>query len=163
MTHPTLGIGFITSRYLAPNRTDAYGNKNHFGTDISAPTGTPVYACKSGKVVVAFKGCVTGDLNCGNAGGNYVQIDHGSGLQSQYLHLIRNVVSKGDRVKEGELIGYVGSTGYSTGAHLHFSLLRNNVFINPEPYLAQSSTKPKKKSEKENSVLPFLIIGILIL
>jgi len=151
MFHPTANKGIITSGYLPPHRPD------HYGIDIAAAEGTPVYAWKSGKVEIAVKGCTNGDFACGLKGGNYVQIRHDSQTKSQYLHLQSNVVSKGQRVKEGQLIGYMGKTGYSFGTHLHFAILVNGKFINPTPYLKTTS---KKKSQ--NNLMNFLPLLFLL-
>ena len=94
----------------------------HKGLDIAAPHGTPVHAAIDG--VVGFAGR--------NAGyGNYVKLAHGSGITSGYGHLSRIAVSAGTRVRRGELIGWVGSTGLSTGPHLHWEVWRNGVPVNP--------------------------------
>lgn len=109
-------------------RTDPISGvrKFHNAIDISAPRGTPVYAYTNGKVVVA---------GWGNMTGNYVVIDHGSGLRTKYLHLSSISVSVGQTVKVGQKIGGVGSTGYSTGNHLHFEVTKNGVAVNPLLYL----------------------------
>lgn len=153
MFHPTGKKGVITSGYLPSNR------KDHYGIDIGLPVGSPVYAWKSGTVTIAVKGCVVGDLNCGNKGGNYVNIEHSGGITSQYLHLSSNVVRAGQKVKEGQLIGYIGNTGYSSGPHLHFALIRNGSFIDPTPYLKASGTK--KKNENENE-LPLILATLFL-
>lgn len=100
--------------------------KFHSGIDISAPRGTPVYAYTNGKVVTA---------GWGNMAGNYVVIDHGAGLRTQYLHLSSISVKVGQTVKVGQKIGGVGSTGYSTGNHLDFRVTKNGVAVNPLLYL----------------------------
>lgn len=95
----------------------------HPGLDIGAPTGTPVKASDSGYVVVA------GWNDYGY--GNYVVIDHGNGFQTLYAHLSRYFVNAGDVVGQGTVIGLVGSTGRSTGPHLHFEINQNGVARNP--------------------------------
>lgn len=100
--------------------------KFHNAIDIAAPRGTPVYAYTNGKVVTA---------GWGNMAGNYVVIDHGSGLRTQYLHLSSISVRVGQTVTAGQKLGGVGSTGYSTGNHLDFSVIKNGVAVNPLLYL----------------------------
>lgn len=100
--------------------------KFHNAIDVAAPRGTPVYAYTNGKVVTA---------GWGNMTGNYVVIDHGGGLRTKYLHLSSISVSVGQSVKVGQKIGGVGSTGYSTGNHLHFEVTKNGVAVNPLLYL----------------------------
>lgn len=98
----------------------------HEGIDIAAPTGTPIYASASGTVIAA-----------GWAGGygNFTAIDHGGSVATAYGHQSSIVVSVGQTVSQGDLIGYVGSTGYSTGPHLHFEVRLNGNPVNPMLYL----------------------------
>jgi len=100
--------------------------KFHNAIDIAAPRGTPVYAYTNGKVVTA---------GWGNMTGNYVVVDHGSGLRTKYLHLSSISVSVGQTVTVGQKLGGVGTTGYSTGNHLHFEVTKNGVAVNPLLYL----------------------------
>lgn len=94
----------------------------HRGLDFRARSGQPIFAVTDGTVVMAGR----------NGGyGNYVRISHGGGLASGYAHMSRIAVSRGTRVRRGQVIGYVGSTGLSTGAHLHYELYRNGQTINP--------------------------------
>jgi Peptidase family M23 len=94
----------------------------HKGMDFGAVQGTPVFAVTDG--LVAFAGR--------NAGyGNHIRLNHSATLGSSYSHLSRIAVSPGSRVSQGQLIGYVGSTGLSTGPHLHFEVYRNGVAVNP--------------------------------
>ncbi len=98
----------------------------HTGLDIAAPTGTPVRVPAGGRV--AFAGW--------NGGyGNYVVVDHGNGLRTAYAHLSRIHVRVGQTVDAGTSIGAVGSTGRSTGPHLHFEVKRNGSFVDPRAYL----------------------------
>ena len=94
----------------------------HSGLDFKASYGTPIYAVSDGTVVLA-----------GRKGGygNFVQINHGGGLGSGYGHMSRFAVSHGSRVRRGQIIGYVGSTGLSTGPHLHYELYRGGRPVNP--------------------------------
>ncbi|WP_445191087.1 peptidoglycan DD-metalloendopeptidase family protein [Sphingomonas sp. Tas61C01] len=94
----------------------------HKGMDIAAPYGSPIYAAVDG--VVAFAGRSGGY-------GNFVKLAHGGGLASGYGHMSRIAVYAGERVRQGEVIGYVGSTGNSTGPHLHWEVWKNGATINP--------------------------------
>jgi len=100
--------------------------KFHYGVDFAANTGTPVYATKSGTVLVA----TYGEWN-----GNYVKLQHEDGSLSYYLHLDTFAVKQGDSVKQGQKLGTVGSTGKSTGPHLHFEIKINNKNVNPMDYV----------------------------
>ncbi|MDD7386860.1 MAG: peptidoglycan DD-metalloendopeptidase family protein [Firmicutes bacterium] len=99
----------------------------HNGVDMAAPAGTPIYAAKSGKVTAA-------SFQSGGAG-NYVSINHGDGFSSIYMHMTRYIVSVGDYVSAGQVIGYVGSTGLSNGNHLHFGISYNGTYVNPMKYI----------------------------
>ena len=94
----------------------------HAGMDFGAPWGAPIHAATDGAVV--FAGYHGGH-------GNFVKLDHGGGIGTGYGHMSRLAVSSGERVRRGQLIGYVGSTGLSTGPHLHYELYRNGVPVNP--------------------------------
>jgi len=94
----------------------------HKGLDIGAPYGTPIHAMTDG--VVAFAGRTGGY-------GNFVKLTHGGGMASGYGHMSRIAVSSGTRVRQGQVIGYVGSTGMSTGPHLHWEVWKNGAAINP--------------------------------
>ncbi|MCW8833848.1 MAG: peptidoglycan DD-metalloendopeptidase family protein [Colwellia sp.] len=96
--------------------------KAHRGTDYRANTGTPVVAAGNGKVTHA---------TYNKYNGNYVFIQHGNGIVTKYLHFSKRAVKKGQRVKQGQIIGYVGSTGMSQAPHLHYEFLLNGVHRNP--------------------------------
>ncbi|MDD4309942.1 MAG: M23 family metallopeptidase [Candidatus Cloacimonetes bacterium] len=122
------GVGFplgsihVVSKF--GKRLDPFFGRwaNHQGVDYRASYGTPVYAVANGSVTAAaYSG----------GWGNQVQIKHPSGLTTQYAHLASISVRKGQSVKKGQVIGRVGSTGRSTGAHLHFGLIQGKSFINP--------------------------------
>ena len=98
----------------------------HNGVDMACPQGTPIYAARSGKVTTA---------TYGTDAGYYVSINHGDGYASVYMHMTHYVVSAGQYVSQGQLIGYVGSTGASTGAHLHFGISKNGTYVNPMNYI----------------------------
>lgn len=115
LVYPVAGV---TTSYFGP-RWGSY----HYGIDIGAPTGTPVLAADSGMVV--SRGW------SGNYG-NMIKIDHGEGqMVTLYAHLSRFHVNLGDTVKKGDIIGYVGNTGYSTGPHLHYEVHVNGRAVNP--------------------------------
>ena len=99
-------------------------NKMHRGTDFAAPSGTPIMASGAGKITRARW--------CGG-GGNCVKIKHNTTYQTIYAHMSKfsNLAIPGSRVKQGQIIGYVGSTGMSTGPHLHWSVMLNNSYIDP--------------------------------
>lgn len=97
--------------------------KFHAGLDFSAPQGTPIYATADGAVSTAG--------NTGNGYGNYVVINHGYGYETLYGHMVRVKVSNGQAVKRGEVIGWVGSTGKSTGPHCHYEVHKYGEKINP--------------------------------
>jgi murein DD-endopeptidase MepM/ murein hydrolase activator NlpD len=100
----------------------------HQGIDISTDKGTPVLATADGLVVSASYG---GDY------GNLVVLKHQFGLSTRYAHLSGFAVKAGQRIKRGEVIGYVGSTGRSTGAHLHYEIMANGHLLNPLQLLTQ--------------------------
>lgn len=99
----------------------------HTGTDFSAPRGTPIFAVGAG--VVTFSGRK-------GAYGNMVEISHGDGYKTRYAHAHELKVAKGDLVSKGQQIATVGSTGRSTGPHLHFEVYRNGMAVNPARYIA---------------------------
>ena len=99
----------------------------HNGIDLACPTGTPIYATRAGTVTRAA-------YQSGGAG-YYVSLDHGDGFGSIYMHMTNYVVSAGQKVTAGQLIGYVGSTGVSTGPHLHFGVSYAGSYVNPMAYI----------------------------
>ena len=116
---------YITSRQ-GPRIHPVTGEfKNHGGTDIGASYGSAIYAADSGTVVRSADGW--------NGGwGNYVMINHGNGMQTLYAHMSSRAVSVGQTVSRGQTIGYVGSTGMSTGPHLHFEMYINGSRVDPQ-------------------------------
>lgn len=100
--------------------------RGHKGIDLRAPKGTAIYAVAGG--TVTYSGYHSGF-------GNYVKIDHGNGLSTIYAHASTLCVKKGDTVSAGDVIALVGSTGNSTGNHLHFSVLSGSTYLNPAPYI----------------------------
>ena len=101
-------------------------SKYHQGVDLAAPAGTPIIASRGGTVTVA---------GYSNSAGYYVTINHGDGFSSIYMHMTNYVVSAGQSVSQGQLIGYVGSTGLSTGPHLHFGISYAGTYVNPLAYI----------------------------
>jgi murein DD-endopeptidase MepM/ murein hydrolase activator NlpD len=97
--------------------------KMHAGLDFAAPQGTPIYATANGVVKVAG--------NLGNGYGNHVVLNHGYGYETLYGHMFRIKVKPGDRIKRGEIIGWVGSTGKSTGPHCHYEVHKNGRHVDP--------------------------------
>lgn len=100
----------------------------HSGVDAGAAYGDSVYAAGAGKVI---------ETGSNRSEGRYVLIDHGNGLRSKYMHLSSVTVKKKDEVLRGETIGKAGSTGRSTGVHLHFEILKNGTPVDPMPYIKE--------------------------
>jgi len=98
----------------------------HYGVDLSGPSGTPIVATRSGVVKYTLYD---------SSSGYWVQIDHKDGFESKYLHLTHYIVKPGQQVTAGQVIGYMGSTGASTGPHLHFSILYKGSHVNPADYI----------------------------
>ena len=94
----------------------------HTGTDMACPEGTPILAAMSGKIA---------DVGYNRTYGNYIIINHGNGYQTLYAHMSKAIATKGQYVTQGTKIGLVGSTGYSTGPHLHFMVYKNGNRIDP--------------------------------
>ena len=118
--------GQITSRFGMRFHPIFKVNRMHTGIDIYAPQGTPIKAADAG--IVTYSDWYGGY-------GRTIIIDHGRGLSTLYAHLSRQTVKKGDRVNKGQTIGNVGSTGYSTGPHLHFEVRRNGAPVDPQTFL----------------------------
>ena len=118
--------GWITSEFGIRQSPFSSGLEFHKGLDISTRFGKEVVAPADGLVVTsAFD----------SSDGNYIKIDHGHGLATGFAHLSRMAVKQGVRVKKGQIIGYVGDTGRSTGSHLHYAVFVNNIPVNPKRYL----------------------------
>lgn len=128
---PTPGAYTITAEF-----GESRSYESHGGIDIGASMGTAIYAANSGTVVSSNNSCnhVSSGGNwcdCGGGYGNFVWILHDNGYETIYGHMTTTAVSTGDRVSAGQLIGYVGSSGWSTGPHLHFELRIGGVRSNP--------------------------------
>lgn len=111
-THPVLG-----------------GRRNHKGIDLAAPTGTPVYATADGVVSRAEPF---------SSYGNYIQIEHGGAMQTRFGHLSGFAIAAGEQVHKGQLIGFVGTTGRSTGPHLHYEVRVAGEAVDPSPYMVDT-------------------------
>lgn len=122
-THPCPGMTYQSSYFGEIREFEVGGHK---GNDYAAPVGTPTYAAAAGTVLIA---------GWSNSAGNWVVINHGNGLVTKYMHHSNLCVSTGQYVEKGQQIGYVGSTGQSTGPHLHFQVELNNVPVSPDSYL----------------------------
>lgn len=129
-THIISGFGYRFHPILKVKRM-------HTGIDIASPRGTPVYA--SGDGIVLNPGGLTGY-------GNVVCIAHGFGYQSLYAHLSKVAVRPGKKIKRGELVGYVGSTGLSVAPHLHYEIIKNGTKVNPVHYF-YNDLSPKEYEE----------------
>ena len=131
---PLTGFGKdnISSMFGARNHPISGAAENHCGIDIAAPTGTQIHAADDGVVIIS---------NYGDGTGNYIVIDHGDGIYSEYMHQSVRIAEVGDIVKAGDVIGLVGSTGDSTGPHLHFGVIESKdgfdytKRVDPYPYL----------------------------
>jgi murein DD-endopeptidase MepM/ murein hydrolase activator NlpD len=125
-TWPCPGSHTITSSFGYRNSPTAGASSYHQGIDIGAPSGTSIVAAGSGTVVTA---------SYSGAAGNFIMISHGNGVFTVYMHCSQLLVSVGDSVSKGQKIGLVGSTGISTGPHLHFGVSVNGSYVNPLNYV----------------------------
>ncbi|MDD4172545.1 MAG: peptidoglycan DD-metalloendopeptidase family protein, partial [Syntrophomonas sp.] len=125
-TWPTPGYTNITSAYGMRYHPILKKNKLHTGIDIGAPSGARIVAADGGSVI--FSGWL-------GAYGNAIIIDHGAGISTLYGHQSSRLVSVGAKVSKGQTIGKVGSTGWSTGPHLHFEVRKNGTPVNPRGYI----------------------------
>jgi murein DD-endopeptidase MepM/ murein hydrolase activator NlpD len=119
----------LSSNFGMRNHPVLGGRRAHSGIDLAAPTGTPVYATADGVVAKAeYFGSY----------GNYIQIAHGGELETRYAHLSGYAIAAGEQVRKGQLIGYVGSTGRSTGPHLHYEVRIAGEAVDPRPYMVET-------------------------
>jgi murein DD-endopeptidase MepM/ murein hydrolase activator NlpD len=116
----------LTSNFGMRHHPILGGRRNHKGVDLAEPVGTPVYATADGVVSKAAPF---------SSYGNYIQIEHGGGLETRFAHLSGFAVATGDQVHKGQLIGYVGTTGRSTGPHLHYEIRVAGEAVDPTPYM----------------------------
>lgn len=110
-------------------------SKFHAGIDIAAPVGTPIKAADGGVVTKVITGCRVGNFSCGGKYGNWIEVNHGNGTSTRYAHLNSTKVYSGMKVSKGQVIGGMGSTGSSTGSHLHFEVRKGGRAVNPLPYI----------------------------
>ena len=122
-THPCPNYTYQSSYFGEVRDFDPIPHKGH---DYAAPAGTPTYAAAAGRVTIA---------GWSYSAGNWVVIDHGNGLVTKYMHHSALSVTAGQYVEKGQQIGAVGTTGYSTGNHLHFQVELNGVAVNPDLYM----------------------------
>lgn len=134
----------MSSGYGMRNHPVLRQRRRHTGVDLAAPTGTPVYATADG---------IVGRADRFSSYGLFISIDHGAELETRYAHLSRLAVAAGDRVEKGEVIGYVGSTGRSTGPHLHYEVRVDGVAVNPIPYMVETETQTRM-AQGSNEMLP---------
>lgn len=127
MMWPLPGRTYISSYF--GNRSDPFTGitSYHSGIDIPAPTGTEIHAACGGEVAWAYYS---------STAGNWVGIDHGNGLYTVYMHMSKILVTEGQEVQTGDVIGLVGSTGRSTGPHLHLSVRLNGDYVEPLNYVS---------------------------
>ena len=146
-----VGEGYVypLGNYRATTTTcfavvDSLHKNGHTGLDLagSGIEGKPIYASKDGVVTTSVTNVTYGCGSCNSLGcGNYVTIDHGDGMKTKYCHMQYGsvLVKKGDKVLQGQQIGQVGSTGHSTGPHLHFTVYKDGVLINPAGILVYNA------------------------
>ena len=125
-TWPVPSGGRISSTFGSREAPTEGASTYHKGIDIAASSGSKVVASAGGEVVIATYSA---------SAGNYVMINHGSGVYTVYMHMASLGVSEGQEVKQGESIGTVGSTGYSTGPHLHFGIRENGSYVDPQSFM----------------------------
>ena len=123
---PCPSSGRITSGFGGRKSPTKGASSNHQGIDISASTGASIVAAADGTVVIA---------TYSYSAGNYIMIDHGGGVSTVYMHCSQLLASQGQKVKKGQTIARVGSTGYSTGSHLHFGVRSGGNYVNPSKYV----------------------------
>lgn len=122
------GAGRLSSTFGPRQSPTAGASSNHRGIDLAIASGTPILASGSGKVVTA---------TYSSSAGNYIMLSHGNRLYTVYMHCSQLAVKEGDTVNRGQVIAYVGSTGISTGAHLHFGISKNGTYVDPLQYVSR--------------------------
>lgn len=118
--------GWVTSEFGVRDNPFSPGSEFHKGLDIATRMGKEVYAVADGLVI---------EVSYQSDDGNIVKINHGHGISTSFAHMSKTAVKQGVRVKRGDLIGFVGDTGRSTGSHLHYAVYLNKVPVNPRKYL----------------------------
>ena len=124
---PCPASGRISSAFGDRSSPTEGASTNHKGIDIPAPSGSSIVAAADGKVVIS---------TYSYSAGNYIMIDHGGGLTTVFMHCSQLLVKEGETVKQGQTIAKVGSTGYSTGPHLHFGVRSGGSYVNPSGYVS---------------------------
>jgi murein DD-endopeptidase MepM/ murein hydrolase activator NlpD len=114
-------------------------SRNHKGIDLRGPVGTPIYATADG---------IVGRAQWVRGYGKYVELEHGNAIETRYAHMSALNVTPGQRVRKGEILGFMGSTGYSTGSHLHYEVRIGGEAVNPLSFLA-----PVNSSEEQAKLL----------
>ncbi|GAA3996198.1 M23 family metallopeptidase [Sphingomonas humi] len=134
----------FTSSFGVRNDPFGRGAAMHAGIDLAGPYGTPIYATADGTVL---------DAGFNNGGyGNLIKLDHGRGIETRYGHLSAIGVRAGDRVKRGQLIGRMGSTGRSTGSHLHYEVRIDGRAVNPIPFMRSTDYLASIKNRSNHSM-----------
>ena len=124
---PCPSSGRITSGFGGRTSPTEGASSNHQGIDIGASSGSDIIAAADGTVTIS---------TYSYSAGNYIMINHGGGVSTVYMHCSKLLVSAGETVKKGQVIAKVGSTGYSTGPHLHFGVRLNGSYVNPSKYVS---------------------------
>jgi murein DD-endopeptidase MepM/ murein hydrolase activator NlpD len=123
----------------------------HAGIDLSGPIGTPIYATADGVVTTA-------GYNSGGYG-NLIKIDHGKGIETRYGHLSSMSVREGARVRRGEMIGRMGSTGRSTGSHLHYEVRIDGRAVNPIPFMKSTDYLLAMRNKAHGAAMDQVALG----
>ncbi len=134
----------ISSRFSTRRKHPVLGyTRAHKGIDFAAPVGTPFYAAGSGTVTKVVRNCRVGQRRCNGGFGNYVAIRHTNNYTTEYAHISRvaSNIKVGSKVKQGQVIAYVGNTGLTTGPHLHYGVVYNGERINPDRVKSLPSIK----------------------
>ena len=137
---PTPGCYTISSQFGYRIHPLTGTRRLHGGIDIACASGSSVYAGASGVVSIS---------EYSSSAGNYIMINHGGGLSTVYMHNSKLLVKVGDHVKKGQRIALSGSTGWSTGPHLHFGVRKNGTYVNPIPYLKSTNTSDEEDYSEE--------------
>lgn len=124
---PCPSSGRITSGFGSRTSPTEGASSNHQGIDIGAASGSDIIAAADGTVTIS---------TYSYSAGNYIMLNHGGGVSTVYMHCSKLLVSAGAKVKKGQVIAKVGSTGYSTGPHLHFGVRLNGSYVNPSKYVS---------------------------
>lgn len=135
----------LRSRYTITTNFEMRWGSLHYGIDLAAPTGTPIYATHAGTVKIA-------DWYGGY--GLCVQIDNGDGITTIFGHASQLNVVPGQQVQAGEVIAWVGSTGYSTGPHLHYEILVNGGEYDPKRFMLERGVDLEKRTEEATGNVP---------